>query len=501
VADGPTASGRRRLGIQARLTVAATALVALVLVGGAVVLSLALRHTLLSNLDASARQRARDVATLVDTGNLPNTVPVAGGTVLVQVVDDQDRVRAGTPGGDALVPLLSGRPLADARRGVTQQVPGSRIGISDQLRVVGTVAGHAAGRRTVLVAVSATEASRSLRAVVLVLVVGVPLLVAAFALVCWFLVGAALRPVAALRRGAGAITEAGTGARLPVPGTRDEVAHLAETLNDMLDRLAAAGARQRAFVADAAHELRSPLTSMRTQLEVARAHPRVADWDETSEGVLVDVDRLSRLVDDLLTLARLDDGRRPSGRSLPIELNAIAVAAIDRPVGRIPVRIVGTADPVLALADRDAVVRVVENLLSNADRYAKSCVLVEVQAAGAWAILTVSDDGPGIPAADRARVFERFARLDASRSQDSGGSGLGLAIVRQLVAASGGSIHLEDAEPGLRAVVQLPLATAVPPETMSPTMSPTMSEPVLAPEGDVEADGQQDDQDRRGDEA
>jgi signal transduction histidine kinase len=457
---GPAEQPRRgRLGIQARLTIAATALVALVLIAGAVVLSLALRHTLLSTLDDSARQRARDVATLVDTGNLPDTIPAAGGTVLVQVVDDQDRVRAGTPGGDALVPLLAGRPLADARRGVTQRVPGSRIGISDELRVVGTVAGPPGDRRTVLVAVSSTEATRSVRVVTLVLLVVVPLLIVAFGVACWFLVGAALRPVAALRRGAGAITEAGTGSRLPVPATRDEVAHLAETLNDMLDRLADGGARQRAFVADAAHELRSPLTSMRTQLEVARAHPSVADWDETSEGVLADVERLTRLVDDLLILARLDDDRRPTGESVPTDLRAVAAAAADRPGGRVHVALVAAPDPVLTAAGKDAAVRVVENLLSNAERFATACVTIEVRTAAPWAVLTVSDDGPGISADDRARVFERFARLDASRAQDSGGSGLGLAIVRQLVQASGGSVHLEAAEPGLRAVVRLPLAT------------------------------------------
>lgn len=469
MADAPSAGHTRwrgRLGIQGRLTLAATALVALVLVGGAVVLVGALRHTLLSTLDDSARQRARDVATLVDTGNLPNTVPVAGGTVLVQVVDDHDRVRAATPGGDALVPLLSGRALDQARRGVTQRLPGARIGISDQLRVVGTTAGTAGDRRTVLVAVSSTEASRSLRVVAVVLVIGVPTLVASFTFVCWFLVGAALRPVAELRRGAGDITEAGTGSRLPVPSTRDEVARLAETLNDMLDRLAAGGARQRAFVADAAHELRSPLTSIRTQLEVARAHPRDADWDETSEGALADLERLSRLVDDLLLLARLDDERRPARRHNPLDLRALAAATADRPVSRVDVRLVGSKEPVLAQADGDAMARVMENLLSNAERHARSCVTVGVTRTERWAMLTVSDDGSGIPAADRSRVFERFARLDASRSQDSGGSGLGLAIVRQLVESSGGSVHLEDAEPGLRAVVRLPLAT--PTDTFPP---------------------------------
>jgi len=243
-----------------------------------------------------------------------------------------------------------------------------------------------------------------------------------------------------------------------VPATRDEVARLAETLNDMLDRLAAGGARQRAFVADAAHELRSPLTSIRTQLEVARAHPQAADWDETSEGALADLERLSRLVDDLLLLARLDDERRPSRRVGPVDLRALVAAAAARPGSRVDVKLIDSPDEVFTQADGDALARVLENLLSNAERYARSCVTVEVGHDGPWALLTISDDGPGIPAADRARVFERFARLDASRSQDSGGSGLGLAIVRELVQSLGGSVHLEDAEPGLRAVVRLPLA-------------------------------------------
>jgi len=456
VAEPAGTGKRRRLGIQARLTVAATTLVAVVLVAGAVLLTLALGRTLVDTLDDSARQRARDVATLVDTGNLPDTLPVAGGTVLVQVVDSRGRVLAATPGGDALVPLLSGPRRAGVRRGGTEVVSGSRIGISDTLRVVGTTAGPADDPQTVLVAVSSTEADRSLRVVTIVLLIGVPLLVAAFAVVCWFLVGAALRPVELLRRGAGAITVAGAGSRLPVPPTRDEVARLAETLNDMLDRLAAGGARQRAFVADAAHELRSPLTSIRTQLEVSRTHPDSADWDDTADGVLAEVARLSRLVDDLLLLARLDDDRRPARRADEVDLRSLVASAADRPGARVDVRVDRAGDPVTVRADEDAIVRILDNLISNADRYAASAVRVEVSESDGTALLTVTDDGPGIPADQHAQVFERFARLDASRSQQSGGSGLGLAIVRQLVQSLGGTVRLEDAEPGLRAVVSLP---------------------------------------------
>ena len=461
-----------RRGIRTRLTAAATALVAVVLAAAAGAMVLGLGLALRSTLDDSARQRARDVAALVDSGNLPSTVPATGGTVLVQVVDARGRVLASTPGGDALTPVLGKADLDAVRRGATRQVSGARIGLSDPLRIVGAAAGDAtgdtAGPVTVLVAVSSGATNRSLHLLTLVLAVGVPLLVGAFALACWLLVGAALRPVESLRHDVGEITEAASGARLTVPQTRDEVARLAETLNDMLDRLAAGGVRQRAFVADAAHELRSPLASLQTQLEVARAHPDPADWEEVAEGALVDVARLTRLVDGLLVLARLDDGAARTRAPSPVDLHELAAAAVARTAGTVPVHLVGAAQPVTVVGDRDALARVLDNLLSNAVRHAGARIDVETRLLDDLAVLTVTDDGPGIAAADRERAFERFTRLDASRAQSAGGSGLGLAIVRELVRSAGGTVTLEDAtpeqvaaeqgRPGLRAVVRLPAA-------------------------------------------
>jgi signal transduction histidine kinase len=190
----------------------------------------------------------------------------------------------------------------------------------------------------------------------------------------------------------------------------------------------------------------------------------VAEWDETAEGVLVDVARLTRLVDDLLLLARLDDDRAPARVvAEPADLSALAAAAAQRPGRRVPVALAEAAGgngPVLVRADEDTVTRILENLLSNADRYAATGVALDVRRVDGSGTLTVTDDGPGIPAGARARVFERFARVDASRSQHSGGSGLGLAIVRELAESYGGTVQLLDAEPGLCAVVTLPLATA-----------------------------------------
>ena len=456
VTAAPERKGRwPALSLRARLTVLATVLVALALVAGTVLLVVALHRSLVAGLDESARQRAGDVATLVDTGQLSDPIPVAAGTPLVQVVDAHDRVRAASPGGDRLVPILRPHDVGAVRDGAVRTVDGSRLGLSGQLRVVGEPAGTADEPQTVLVAMALSEVESSVQVVRTAMLIGAPLLVAGFAVMCWFVVGSALRPVAALRQGAEEITATRPAGRLPVPAAEDEVRRLAVTLNDMLDRLERSSARQRSFVADAAHELRSPLTAIRAQLEVARAHPGDADWPETATDALVDVERLSRLVDDLLVLARIEDGgRHPRPES--VDLGQIADDVVARTVTDVTLRRSGD-DDVAVLGDVDALTRVVSNLVDNAARHARTGVTIDVRRQpGDGVRMTVADDGPGIPAEDRTRVFERFTRLDGARSRDAGGSGLGLSIVRELVRAYGGDVRLEDNGPGLRAVVTLP---------------------------------------------
>ena len=457
VTAAPERKGRwPALSLRARITVLATVLVALALVAGTVLLVVALHRSLVAGLDESARQRAGDVATLVDTGQLSDPIPVAAGTPLVQVVDAHDRVRAASPGGDRLVPILRPHDVAAVRDGAVRTVDGSRLGLSGQLRVVGEPAGTADEPQTVLVAMALSEVESSVQVVRTALLIGAPLLVAGFAVECWFVVGSALRPVAALRRGAEEITATRPAGRLPVPAAEDEVHRLAVTLNDMLDRLERSSARQRSFVADAAHELRSPLTAIRAQLEIARAHPGDADWAETATDALVDVERLSRLVDDLLVLARIEDGGRRHPRPESVDLGQIADDVVARTVTGVTLRRSGDGE-VAVLGDVDALTRVVSNLVDNAARHARTGVTIDVRRqAGDGVRLTVADDGPGIPAEDRTRVFERFTRLDGARSRDAGGSGLGLSIVRELVRAYGGDVRLEDNGPGLRAVVTLP---------------------------------------------
>jgi signal transduction histidine kinase len=265
--------------------------------------------------------------------------------------------------------------------------------------------------------------------------------------------------VEALRRGAEEITGGSRAGRLPVPPSSDEIHRLAVTLNGMLGRLDAARARQRAFVADAAHELRSPLTNIRTELEVAQRLGDRTDWPALADDVLADVERLSRLVDDLLLLARADDADvRAPGRSAqprPVELGAVLAEAAARCPSP-PVLLEPPATPLWTLGVADDLRRVVGNLLDNAVRHTRTTVRLTARAEGAYHLLSVTDDGPGIPAADRERVFDRFTRLDDARARDAGGSGLGLAIVRELARRHGGTVTLTDAGPGVRAEVRLP---------------------------------------------
>jgi len=434
----------------------ASLVVAAGLVAGSLLLLASLQRSLVDALDTTARQRAQDVAALADSDRLPDAIPVAGaGTVQVQVVDSRGRVRAASVGSDRAVPLLGPAELETARDRRPRFLDGSRLGERDPLRVIAWPAGTPSDPLTVIAAASSTSVAGSLRIVEVGLLLGGPLLLALFAGMAWIAVGRALRPVAGLRRGAEEITGTGQSRRLPLPDAQDEIHRLGVTLNRMLDRLEEAGRRQRGFVADAGHELRSPLTSMRAQLEVASEHPELADWQRLSKGVLADTLRLGRMVEDLLALARLDES--PGAvQSRELELGDVAREV----AGRLPAAgaqvTVDLDGGARVRGDRQALGRAVQNLLDNAVRHAASRVEVSVGSEGGLAVLAVTDDGPGIPAGDRERVFERFTRLDDSRSREHGGAGLGLAIAREIVRAHGGELTAEDGAPGARLVMRLP---------------------------------------------
>jgi len=278
------------------------------------------------------------------------------------------------------------------------------------------------------------------------LLVTYPLLLAVLALIAWRVIGAALRPVEALRSSAELISGTQQDTRLPVPTSGDEIHRLAVTLNSMLDRLAGARARQRAFVADAAHELRSPLASMQTQIDVQQ---RVEGPSWQMQELEAEVRRMTRLVDDLLVLARLDADTRPSPAPNVVDLAAVIRSLTSVPAGRVPVTTTLAAGlPLLVRGRHDDLRRVLANLVDNAVRHARTAVSVTAHEDGRRVVIEVSDDGTGIPRADRERVFERFTRLDEGRARDAGGSGLGLAIAREVARRDGGDVELDESATG-----------------------------------------------------
>lgn len=289
----------------------------------------------------------------------------------------------------------------------------------------------------------------------MLLVLGGAALVGFTAAGTYWLLGRALGPVDAISRELTAITVSDLGHRVPVPRYRDEIHRLAETANATLDRLEEAVEQQRRFASDASHDLRSPLTAMRAEVESALLDIEATDWAETGEAILASIDRLQALVDDLLQIARLDSGAQ--GRSDPVDLGQLAAMELDRRRRRMRiVRVLQSG--VVIPGDRLRLGRVLTNLVDNAERHANSIVTVKVYWEGDEAVMEVLDDGAGVPPDKREMVFQRFTRLDAARSRDAGGTGLGLAIARQISEGHGGTLEIEDSPKGARFVLRIPVS-------------------------------------------
>ncbi|AHH99442.1 hypothetical protein GCM10010174_54750 [Kutzneria viridogrisea] len=284
----------------------------------------------------------------------------------------------------------------------------------------------------------------------------IPLAVLLAALVAWLATGRALRPVEAIRRELAEVSESQLDRRVPVPRSRDELARLARTTNATLDRLQHAHDQQERFVADASHELRSPLANLRTGLEVALTHPDRVDWPAVAHRSLLDVQRLQRITADLLQLA-VDPAEvaAPSGVVDLAEVVREQVAERALVPGGPVVRSV-VDGPAVVTGEPVRLERLLRNLLDNAVRHARTSVTVRLRHSAGEVVLEVIDDGPGIPAEDRERVFDRFARLDDARARDAGGSGLGLTIARDIATRHGGSLRVADSEQGARLVARLP---------------------------------------------
>jgi signal transduction histidine kinase len=452
---------RNRLGtVRVRTTVAAALVVGVALVVGAMGLLGVLRQSMEDNVESAARLRADDVTLLLESGQPPEDLAVeedADGdqeTTFVQVVDANGQVLTSSSN-------IRGRPaVAQLRSGQSRRVDGLPLAPEDPYLVVAEGTERPDGAPlTVLVARALEPVDETISRVIRLLAAGLPLLVALVALTTWLAVGRALRPVAAIAAEVGSVTDAELGRRVPEPKNDDEISRLARTMNAMLARLQGSRDRQRQFVSDASHELRSPIATIRHELEVALAHPGSTDVNRLAADLLAEDLRMQRVVEDLLLLARTDEGDDP-GEHRPVDLDdlALAEARSVRSEGRVQVDTSGV-QAARVMADPHQLGRVVRNLVENARRHARGLVRIAVGVEGSDAVLRVDDDGPGVPEEDRDRVFERFTRLDDSRTRSSGGAGLGLAIAAGVIARHGGTIEcLTSAEGGARFEVRLPVA-------------------------------------------
>lgn len=428
--------------MRARTTIAAALIVGIALLVASIGLVWFVEASLTSQIRSVAQARAREIARGAEpTGGDPEEE-------FVQVLDEGGRVEvasANVEGSDALARVPAG---GEVRIRSIPEAEGPFL----------AVAAEAPGGRTVLVGRSLDDVGEARGAVIAGLVLGVPLLVALVGVVTWTIVGRALRPVDRMRVEAERISSDALDRRLPDPGTDDEIERLATTLNRMLDRLERSQVRQRGFVADASHELRSPIAVIRQHAEVARAHPERVDAGRLADVVLEEEARLERLIDDLLLLTRLDEGALALDERVALDDLAREEAARLRAIGASDVDTGRVGDGTVT-GSVSQLERVLRNLGDNAARHARRTIALGVTERDGHVVLTVDDDGPGIAGADRERAFERFVRLDEGRAREEGGAGLGLAIVREIVVAHGGEVAMFDSPlGGLRVEVRLPAA-------------------------------------------
>ncbi len=459
--------------LRLRLTIVAAGLFAVALALGATLLSMVVSSSRVAALDELVRASVTTVGQLATSDQLPAVLPATEPGEVTQLLDADGLVLATSASGSRTLAVVPVSVLDDAERPAADTPAQDSSRLAEPVFVTTDRSAYAGGlvRAAVLPvewrgepawAVSALPL-REVEGVVSALRVSlgavVPLLTVALGGLVWALLGRALRPVEELRRGAELVTARGGPGSLPVPGAGgDELGALARTLNDMLDRLESSAARQRAFVADAAHELRSPVAALRVSVEIAQEHPEAYTAAELADDLASEVQRLDRLVDDLLVLARLG---ATTARREPVDLRelvdgvvpgSVLAAGASRPAGS-PAPRVETTGAGTAATDPSASGRVVRNLVDNALRHASSRVLVHVSDGE----VVVVDDGPGIAAGDRERVFERFTRLEDGRQRDAGGSGLGLSIAREVTRELGGDVRLDEAPGGgVRATVSLP---------------------------------------------
>jgi signal transduction histidine kinase len=443
------------LGISAR-SAAVSAMVVLCALGVAGAgLDAVLYRKLLAGVDYAAAERVRDISTALQAdspADLDNALLSTDQRVVATQLIGPDGNVVKRSGSAPKTPLVAASEFDfNLRRGLPDDAVAG-----DDMRVSGQKVTTRSGVYTVLVGGGSEAVEATARTLAILLACSAPVIVGVVAGATFWLVRRSLQSVDAIRTRVADISTSDLAERVPVPERQDEIAALAVTMNQMLSRLEAGHLAQQRFVGDASHELRSPLTTIISGLEVAEAHPDLLDADLAVNTLLPEARRMHTLIDDLLLLARADE-QTLLRRTEQVALDDLAHAEVERARHDTQCVIHTDIRPVRLEADPVAMSRMIRNLVENAVRHAVSRVDIEVDSQDGTAILTVSDDGPGIAPADRSRVFERFVRLDSDRARSGGGTGLGLAIVAEVVSAHGGVVTIDDPPcGGTRMIVRLP---------------------------------------------
>jgi signal transduction histidine kinase len=435
---------RARLGsIRVRTTAAAVLVVGVALTLAAIAMVTLLERSLRQTVRTSAMLRAEEIAEEL-ASRIPTDELGLGGAKddeeFVQVVDADDRVVIASPnvaGRPAVVAISPGETQAIGPRTPPDVEP-----FDDPFLTVAGSAAVTGQQLTVIVGRNLEDTVEARRALVRVLAVAMPLLLLVVGVVTWRVAARALSPVDAIRAEVDAISSRDLHRRVSDPQGADELSRLAATMNRMLERLEAGRSRERGFVSDASHELRSPVATIRQYAEVALSHPDQTDTRELAEIVLDEDARLQRLVEDLLLLTRIDEGTLEL-RAESVDLDDLLFEEAKRLRSATDLRIdVGGVSAGRVQGDGEQLGRLIRNLTDNAARHARTTISLALTERDGEVVLRVDDDGAGIEGGERVRIFDRFVRLDEARDRDSGGSGLGLAIVREVAAFHGGSVDI-----------------------------------------------------------
>jgi signal transduction histidine kinase len=438
-----------RIPLRIKLTLAFTGVMAILLAAAGIALSVLVARNLDSAIDGGLKARAGDAAALVAGRGGPGRLDDSGEAIAQLQGPNGHVLRTTTRAGAA--PLLTPQERLAASATTDGIIIDRRLGAThEEVRLLARAVHTMTGPKVLVIGESLAQREQSLESLHALLVVGGPLALLLASLVGSALAAFALRPVEQMRRRAAAIKATPAGRRLPVPAANDEIGRLGRTLNEMLDRLDGAFARERAFVSDASHELRTPLAILRTELELALRGDR--DREELAAAVrsaAEETDRLSALAEDLLVIARADQGQLPI-RPRPLHADDLLERLARRFATRSDAerrRLLAEPAPGVDFeGDPMRLEQALANMVENALRYGRGTIRLSAESRGGNVFLHVRDDGPGFPAEFLPNAFERFTRADEARSR--GGTGLGLAITAAIATAHGGSAHAANVNGG-----------------------------------------------------